>query len=150
MSNRNQAVISGLLGLGFAGFATATALPFDDRIEFKLGNRIESRPAWLVPAKAEFKGIERGYGDIKILLSMLATGGMVTVMILARKEGEEEPIRQRIKQYKNKALEFNFAAESAYQIASTQMKYKKILDAEEVAFEGEIETPYLESLGINP
>jgi len=53
-------IVSGLLGLGLIGFAGATALPFNDRIEFKIGNRIESRPAWLVPAKAEFKGIERG------------------------------------------------------------------------------------------
>ena len=75
---------------------------------------------------------------------------MVTVMILARKESEQEPIRQRIKQYKNKALEFNFAAESAYSMARTQMKYKKLLDASEVVFEGEIEAAYLESLGINP
>ena len=132
------------------GFAGATALPFNDRIEFKIGNRIEARPAWLVPAKAEFKGIERGFGGIKILLALLATGDMVTVRILARKESEQEPIRQRIKQYKNKALEFNFAAESAYSMARTQMKYKKLLDASEVVFEGEIEAPYLESLGINP
>ena len=60
MSSKNQVIVSGLLGLGLIGFAGATALPFNDRIEFKIGNRIESRPAWLVPAKAEFKGIERG------------------------------------------------------------------------------------------
>jgi hypothetical protein len=53
-------IVSGLLGLGLIGFAGATALPFNDRIEFKIGNRIEFSPAWLVPAKAEFKGIERG------------------------------------------------------------------------------------------
>lgn len=53
-------IVSGLLGLELIGFVVATALPFNDRIEFKIGNRIESRPAWLVPAKAEFKGIERG------------------------------------------------------------------------------------------
>jgi len=53
-------IVSGLLGLGLIGFAGATALPFNDRIEFKIGNKIESCPAWLVPAKAEFKGIERG------------------------------------------------------------------------------------------
>jgi RecA/RadA recombinase len=150
MTNKNQAIVSGLLGLGVVGFATATALPFNDRIEFKIGNRLESRPAWLVPAKAEFKGIERGYGGIKILLAMLATGGMVTVMLIARKEGEQEPIRQRIKQYKNQAYEFGFAAESAYQMATTQTRYKKLAEADEVAFEGEIETAYLESLGIDP
>jgi hypothetical protein len=79
-----------LLGLGIVGFATATALPFNDRIEFRIGNRIESRPAWLVPAKAEFKGIERGYGGIKILLALLATCGMVAVMVIARKEGKSQ------------------------------------------------------------
>ena len=35
-------------------------------------------------------------------------------------------------------------------MARTQMKYKKLLDASEVVFEGEIEAPYLEYLGINP
>ncbi|MDP8932569.1 MAG: hypothetical protein M3N42_00060, partial [Cyanobacteriota bacterium] len=109
LTNRNQAIVSTLLGLGIAGFAGAVAFPFNDQIEFKLGNRIESRPAWLVLAKAEFKGIQRGFGGVKILLSLLATGGMVTVMLIARKEGEQEPIRQRIKTYQNKAYEFDFA-----------------------------------------
>ena len=54
MSSKNQVIVSGLLGLGLIGFAGATVLPFNDRIEFTIGNRIESRPAWLVPAKAEF------------------------------------------------------------------------------------------------
>jgi hypothetical protein len=62
----------------------------------------------------EFKGIDRVFAGIKILLALLATGDMVTVRIIACKESEQEPIRQRIKQYKNKALEFNFAADSAY------------------------------------
>ncbi|MEG4293086.1 hypothetical protein QUB76_30305, partial [Microcoleus sp. D2B6] len=113
LANKNQAVVSGLLGLGIASLAVATALPFNDRIEYKIGNRIESQPAWLVPPKAEFRAIERGYGGIKILLALLATGGCVTVMLIARKEGELEPVRQRIKQYQNQAYEFGFAAESA-------------------------------------
>jgi RecA/RadA recombinase len=150
LANKNQAIISGLLGLGVAGFAVATALPFNDRIEYKIGNRIESQPAWLVPPKAEFRAIERGYGGIKILLALLATGGMVTVMLIARKEGEQEPIRQRIKQYQNKAYEFGFAAESAYQMSTLANRYKKLADADEVAFEGEIEAAYCESLGIDP
>ena len=150
MSSKNQAIVSGLLVLGVVGFATATALPFNDRIEFKIGNRLESRPAWLVPAKAEFKGIERGYGGIKILLAMLATGGMVTTMLIARKEGEQEPIRQRIKQYQNKAYEFGFAAESAYQMSTTATRYKKLAEADERAFEDELETVYSQSLGIDP
>jgi hypothetical protein len=95
-----------LLSLGLIGFAGATALPFNDRIEFKIGNRIEARPAWLFPAKVEFKGIDRVFPGIKILLALLATGDMVTVRIIARKESEQEAVRQRIKQYKNKALEF--------------------------------------------
>ena len=150
VSNKSQLIVSSLLSLGIAGFAGAVALPFNDQIEFKLGNRIESRPAWLVPPKAEFKGIERGFGGVKILLSLLATGGMVTVMLIARKEGEQEPIRQRIKQYQNKAYEFGFAAESAYQMSTLANRYKKLADADEVAFEGEIEQAYLESLGIDP
>jgi hypothetical protein len=75
---------------------------------------------------------------------------MVTVMLIARKEGEQEPIRQRIKQYQNKAYEFGFAAESAYQMSTLANRYKKLADADEVAFEGEIEQAYLESLGIDP
>jgi hypothetical protein len=150
LANKNQAIILGLLGLGIAGFATATALPFNDKIEYRIGNRIEVRPAWLVPAKAEFRGVERGFGGIKILLSLLATGGMVTVMLIARKESEQEPIRQRIKKYKNQAYEFGFAAESAYQMATTQTRYKKLAEADEVDFEGLLEQVYIESLGLDP
>lgn len=148
--NKNQVIVSGLLTLGIAGFGVATALQFNDRIEYRIGNRIESNPAWLVPAKAEFKALERGYGGLKILLALMATGGMVTVMLIARSEGEKEPIRQKIKGYQNQAYEFGFAAESAYQMATTQMKYKKLAEADEVAFEGEIEQAYCESLGIDP
>jgi hypothetical protein len=141
LANRNQPIVAGLLGLGLAGFAVATALPFNDKIEYRIGNRIESAPSWLVPPKAEFKGIERGYGGIKILLSLLATGGCLVVMLVARYEAEQEPIRQRIKQYKNKAYEFDFAAESAYQMAATQQRYKTLLQADGQAFEDEIELP---------
>jgi hypothetical protein len=150
LANKNQAVVSGLLGLGIAGFAVATALPFNDRIEYRIGNRIESQPAWLVPPKAEFRAIERGYGGIKILLALLATGGCVVVMLIARKEGELEPVRQRIKKYQEKAHEFNYAAESAYQMAQTQQRYKTLLEADERAFQDEIEQVYCESLGIDP
>jgi len=150
LANKNQAIVSGLLGLGVAGFAVATALPFNDRIEYRIGNRIKSQPAWLVPPKAEFRAIERGYGGIKILFALLGTGGMITVMLIARKEGELEPVRQRIKKYKNQAYEFDFAAESAYQMAQAQQRYKTLLEADEVAFQGEIESAYCESLGIDP
>jgi hypothetical protein len=85
MNSKNQVIISRWLGLGLIGFAGAAALPFNDRIEFKIGNRIESRPAWLVPAKAEFKGIERG---ARWHQNLACSGGMVTVMLIARKEGE--------------------------------------------------------------
>jgi hypothetical protein len=101
LSNRNQPIVAGILGVSIAGIVGATALPFNDKIEYRIGNRIESQPAWLVPPKAEFRAIERGYGGIKILLALLATGGMVATMLIARKEGEQEPVRQRIKQYKN-------------------------------------------------
>ena len=146
LSNRNQPIVAGILGVSIAGIVGATALPFNDKIEYRIGNRIESQPAWLVPPKAEFRAIERGYGGIKILLALLATGGMVATMLIARKEGEQEPVRQRIKQYKNRAFEFGFAAESAYQMSTTATRYKKLAEADEVAFEGEIETAYLESL----
>ncbi|MEG4087535.1 hypothetical protein [Microcoleus sp. POL10_C6] len=150
LSNINQPIVAGLLGVSFAGIVGATALPFNDRIEYRIGNRIESQPAWLVPPKAEFRSLERGYGGIKILLALLATGGMVAVMLIARKEGELEPVRQRIKKYQEKAHEFNYAAEAAYQMAGTQMRYKKLAEADERAFEDELETTYCQSLGISP
>src|SRR4028118_2755 len=150
LSNINQPIVAGLLSASIAGIVAATALPFNDRIEYKIGNRIESQPAWLVPPKAEFKSIERGYGGIKILLSLLATGGMVAVMLIARKEAELEPVRQRIKKYQEKAHKFNYAAEAAYQMAGTQMRYKKLAEADERAFEDELETTYCQSLGISP
>ena len=150
LANKNQAIVSGLLGLGVASLAVATALPFNDRIEFRIGNRIESQPAWLVPPKAEFRAVERGYGGIKILLAVVGTGGMFLTMLIARNEGEFEPVRQRIKQYKNRAYEFGHAAESAYQMSTTQMRYKKLAEADEVEFEGQIEAAYMESLGVDP
>lgn len=52
--NKNQPIVAGLLGASIVGIVVATALPFNDRIEYKIGNRIESKPAWLVPPKAEF------------------------------------------------------------------------------------------------
>jgi hypothetical protein len=150
LSNINQPIVAGLLGVSIAGIVGATALPFNDRIEYRIGNKIESQPAWLVPPKAEFRAIERGYGGIKILLSLLATGGMITVMLIARKEAELEPVRQRIKKYQEKAHEFNYAAEAAYQMATTQNRYKKLTEADERAFEDELESAYCESLGISP
>ena len=150
LANRNQPIIAGLLSLSVAGIVGATALQFNDRIEYKIGNRIESQPAWLVPSKAEFRSVERGYGGIKILLALLATGGMITVMLIARKEGELEPTRQRIKGYQQKAYEFDYAAESAYQMAKTQQQYNTLLKADGVAFEGEIEDAYYKSFGIDP
>jgi hypothetical protein len=148
--NKNQPIVAGLLGASIVGIVVATALPFNDRIEYKIGNRIESQPAWLVPPKAEFRSLERGYGGIKILLALLSTGGMFLTMLIARSEGEQEPVRQRIKQYKNRAFEFGFAAESAYQMSTTATRYKKLAEADEVDFEGQIEQAYMESLGIDP
>lgn len=150
LSNINQPIVAGLLSASIAGIVAATALPFNDRIEYKIGNRIDSQPAWLVPPKAEFRSLERGYGGIKILLALLSTGGMFLTMLRARSEGEQEPVRQRIKQYKNRAYEFGYAAESAYQMSTTATRYKKLAEADEVAFEGEIEQAYMESLGIDP
>ena len=150
LDNINQPIVAGLLGVGFAGIVGATALPFNDRIEYRIGNRIESQPAWLVPAKAEFRSIERGYGGIKILLAMLATGGMVTAMLIARKEGKLEPMRQRIQGYQQKAYEYDHAAKSAYQMSTTATRYKKLAEADEVEFEGQLKQAYMESLGIDP
>ena len=150
LSNINQPIVAGLLSASIAGIVAATALPFNDRIEYKIDNRIDSQPAWLVPPKAEFRSLERGYGGIKILLALLSTGGMFLTMLIARSEGEQEPVRQRIKQYKNRAYEFGYAAESAYQMSTTATRYKKLAEADEVAFEGEIEQAYMESLGIDP
>ena len=150
LSNINQPIVAGLLSASIAGIVAATALPFNDRIEYKIGNRIDSQPAWLVPPKAEFRSLERGYGGIKILLALLSTGGMFLTMLRARSEGEQELVRQRIKQYKNRAYEFGYAAESAYQMSTTATRYKKLAEADEVAFEGEIEQAYMESLGIDP
>jgi hypothetical protein len=150
LSNINQPIVAGLLSASIAGIVAATALPFNDRIEYKIDNRIDSQPAWLVPPKAEFRSLERGYGGIKILLALLSTGGMFLTMLRARSEGEQEPVRQRIKQYKNRAYEFGYAAESAYQMSTTATRYKKLAEADEVAFEGEIEQAYMESLGIDP
>jgi len=147
LSNINQPIVAGLLSASIAGIVAATALPFNDRIEYKIDNRIDSQPAWLVPPKAEFRSLERGYGGIKILLALLSTGGMFLTMLIARSEGEQEPVRQRIKQYKNRAYEFGYAAESAYQMSTTATRYKKLAEADEVAFESEIEQAYLESLG---
>jgi hypothetical protein len=147
LSNINQPIVAGLLSASIAGIVAATALPFNDRIEYKIDNRIDSQPAWLVPPKTEFRSLERGYGGIKILLALLSTGGMFLTMLRARSEAEEEPVRQRIKQYKNRAYEFGYAAESAYQMSTTATRYKKLAEADEVAFEGEIEQAYLESLG---
>jgi hypothetical protein len=150
LSNINQPIVAGLLSVTIVGFSGATALQFNDKIEYRIGNRIESQPAWLVPPKAEFKGIERGYGGIKIMLALLATGASGLMMLLARKEAELEPVRQRIKKYHEKAHEFNYAAEAAYQMAGTQMRYKKLAEADERAFEDELETTYCQSLGIDP
>jgi hypothetical protein len=150
LSNINQPIVAGLLSVTIVGFSGATALQFNDKIEYRIGNRIESQPAWLVPPKAEFKGIERGYGGIKIMLALLATGASGLMMLLARKEAELEPVRQRIKKHHEKAHEFNYAAEAAYQMAGTQMRYKKLAEADERAFEDELETTYCQSLGIDP
>jgi len=150
LENRNQAIVSGLVSLSFIILVGAVALPFDNKVEYRIGNRIKSSPAWLVPLKAEFKGIERGYGGIKITFALLGAGGMWLTMLIARKEGELEPVRQRIKKYQEKAHEFNYAAEAAYQMAGTQMRYQKLAEADERAFEDELETTYCQSLGISP
>ena len=144
------AITSALLGLGATAFATAIALPFDDRVEFRAHTRIDSKPAWLVPQKAEFLGIQRGYGGLKILAAIAGTTAMGGVMVISRKQAAREPVRQRVQGYRNQVEEFSAAAESAYQMALTQQRYKTLLEADQVAFEGQIETAYIESMGVNP
>jgi Helicase HerA, central domain len=144
------AITSALLGLGATAFVTAISLPFDDRIEFRANNRVDSKPAWLVPQKAEFMGIQRGYGGLKICAAIVGTTAMGGVMVISRSQAAREPVRQKIRQYRNQAEEFSAAAESAYQMAIQQQRYKTLLEADQVAFEGEIENAYLESMGIDP
>ena len=148
--SRPTAITSALLGLGATAFTTAIALPFDDRIEFRANNRIDTKPAWLVPQKSEFLGLQRGYGGLKIVAALTGTVAMGGAMVVARNQAAREPVRQKIRQYHNQAEEFEVAAESAYKMALTQQRYKTLLEADQVAFEGEIETAYLESMGVNP
>jgi hypothetical protein len=87
LTNKNQAIVSGLLGLGIAGFAGAVALPFNDQIEYRIGNRIESRPAWLVPPKAEFRAIGVGYGGYQNLACSVGNWWHGGDNVIARKRG---------------------------------------------------------------
>lgn len=144
------AITASLLGVGAIAFTTAIALPFDDRVEFRANNRIDSKPAWLVPQKAEFLGIQRGWGGLKIVAAIAGTTAMGGAMVVSRSQAAREPVRQRIRGYQNQAEEFSAAAESAYEMALTQQRYKTLLEADQVAFEGQIETVYLESMGIDP
>lgn len=144
------AITASLLGVGAISFTTAIALPFDDRVEFRMNNRVDSLPAWLVPQKAEFLGIQRGWGGLKIVAAIAGTTAMGGAMVVSRGQAAQEPIRQRIQGYRNQVEEFSAAAESAYQMALTQQQYKTLLEAEQVAFEGQIESAYLESMGIDP
>ena len=148
--SRPAAITSALLGLGAIAFSTAIALPFDDRVEFRVNNRIDNEPAWLVPQKAEFLGIQRGWGGLKIVAAIAGTTAMGGVMVISRSAAAREPVRQRIRGYQNQVEEFSAAAESAYQMALTQQRYKTLLEADQVAFEGQIETAYLESMGVDP
>jgi hypothetical protein len=72
------------------------------------------------------------------------------VMIISRGQAQREPIRQKIRQCRDQVEEFSAAAESAYQMALTQQRYKSLLEADQVAFEGQIENAYLESMGVDP
>jgi hypothetical protein len=45
LANRNQPIVAGLL-VWVGGFAVATACPLHDKIEYRIGNRVESAPAW--------------------------------------------------------------------------------------------------------
>ena len=68
LSNINQPIVAGLLGASIAGIVAATASPFNDRIEYRIGNRIESQPAWLVPLKLNSEALSADMVVLKILL----------------------------------------------------------------------------------
>lgn len=144
------AITSALLGVGAIAFTTAIALPFDDRIEFRTNNRIDTKPAWLVPQKAEFLGIQRGYGGLKIVAAIAGTTAMGGVMVISRSQAAREPIRQRIQGYRNQAEEFEAAAAAAYQMALKQQEYKTMLEAQQVVFEEHVISASLEAMGIDP
>lgn len=148
--SRPAAITSALLGVGAIAFTTAIALPFDDRVEFRANKRIDSKPAWLVPQKAEFLGIQRGYGGLKILAAIAGTTAMGGAMVISRSAAAREPVRQKIRQYRNQAEEFSAAAEAAYQMALKQQEYKTMLEAQQVVFEEHVMSASLEAMGIDP
>lgn len=148
--SRPAAITSALLGVGAIAFTTAIALPFDDRVEFRANNRVDSKPAWLVPQKAEFLGIQRGYGGLKILAAIAGTTAMGGVMVISRSQAAREPVRQKIRQYRNQAEEFEAAAAAAYQMALKQQEYKTMLEAQQVVFEEHVMSASLEAMGIDP
>lgn len=148
--SRPAAITSALLGVGAIAFVTSVALPFDDRVEFRVNNRVDSKPAWLVPQKSEFLVLQRGYGGLKILAAIAGTTAMGGVMVLARSQAAREPVRQKIRQYRNQAEEFSAAAEAAYQMALKQQEYKTMLEAQQVVFEEHVMSASLEAMGIDP
>jgi len=136
--NVKSLILSIALIGSLSSFAAATSLPFNDQVTYKIGKRVESQPSWLVPEGAKFKSIERGYGGLKILLSVIGTVGCFSVMVIARKELTIEPFRQKL-------YEFKLAADTAFEMALIEMKKKKLLEASEVDFENQI----FRSLGYN-
>lgn len=148
--SRPAAITSALLGASAIAFVTSVALPFDDRVEFRANNRVDSKPAWLVPQKAEFLGIQRGYGGLKILAAIAGTTAMGGVMVISRSQAAREPVRQKIRQYRNQAEEFEAAAAAAYQMALKQQEYKTMLEAQQVVFEEHVMSASLEAMGIDP
>lgn len=147
---RVQGTLVGLMALGWGSLITATALPFHDKVEYKDGDKVRVSSDWLVPTNTPYKPLERGWGGLKVVLAAIGAGAQCTLMLLSRKEATEEPLRVKVQEYERKAFEFEYAAQSAYQMAHTEMRYKKLLAADEIAFERQIEVAFMESMGITP
>lgn len=140
----------GLFSTGILSLTIAIAPRFDAQINYRIGDRAGTVPQWLVPKGAEFRGLEPGYGALKFPAALLGTVLMAGSMHLARKYAAEEPVRRRIANCYQQQQEFTVAAQVAYEMALVQQRYKTLLEAEEVAFEGQVESAYIESIGGDP
>ena len=135
----------GLLCLGLA-----IAPRFDATVVYRLSSRTGSAPSWLVPAGAEFKSLESGYGSLKFPAALAGTGLLALSMGLARKHGAEEGTRQRIKHQRRKAEEAKSAIHHAYELQFEQAKCDAVFYARRLEFEAQVEEAFVQSMGISP
>ncbi len=145
-----KALVTGLFGGAIASYAIAIAPPFDAQVQYRLGDRTGSAPAWLVPAGATFQSLEPGYGGLKLPAALLGTCLSAGAMTLARKFGAEEKLRQKQWRHREQVAEHQSAAQAAYEMALAEQRYKTLLQADQVSFEGEVEGAYMQALGIDP